>query len=393
MRILVNSAITTMGGGVQKSVEFVRASMAENRGHQFFYVLSEAVARNLEGVVRVDPSAHVVVSHKPSHPIRGRATRTMLRETERRFAPDAVYTVFGPTYTTFRAPHLLGFAVPWITHPNRWAWDTIRHPLARARFWAWCRYVTFWTQFADHWVLETEVAADGLARVLGVSRERMHVVPNVPGALYEGGASMNGALPGTEKRDAADYNVLVFSHWYPHKNLEILPAVAAHTRRMDPSRRYRFFLTFDRSLPAWANIREEARRLGVEEQVTNLGPVLVHDGPRLYASSDAVFLPTVLEVYTATYPEAMACRKPIVTTDLPFARDICGDAALYAGPNDAEASARRLVDLAGDAKLQDELVRRGTERLRRAKTRQETFHMVIDALEQTVRTRASGRER
>jgi hypothetical protein len=76
-----------------------------------------------------------------------------------------------------------------------------------------------------------------------------------------------------------------------------------------------------------------------------------------------------------------------VTTDLPFARDICGDAALYAGPNDAEASARRLVEVANDPRQRDEYVRRGTERLALAKTRLETYHMLIDALEQTARSR------
>lgn len=35
-------------------------------------------------------------------------------------------------------------------------------------------------------------------------------------------------------------------------------------------------------------------------------------------------MPTVLEVFSATYPEAMAL--PIVTSDLDFARDICDNA-------------------------------------------------------------------
>jgi glycosyltransferase involved in cell wall biosynthesis len=388
MKILVNASITRVGGGVQKSVEFIRASASQRSSHQFFYVLSEAVARNLDRVVEIDPSHTMVTPASPSRPMLGRETRRVIREIERRFEPDVIYTVFGPAYIRFRSPHLMGFAVPWVTHPNRHAWQTLRNPIGRARFWAWCRYISFWTRFADRWVLETSVAADGLARVLARSRDRFHVVPNVPGGVYDSAsAEADGPLPGTEKADAKDVNVLVFSHWYPHKNLEIVPSVAADLRTRDGSRRYRFFLTFDTSLKAWADIRRRARDLRVEDRVVNLGPILVGDGPRLYRSSDVVFLPTVLETFTATYPEAMACRKPIVTTDLPFARDICGEAALYASPNDPAGAAERIVRLAGDDRLREELVRKGLERLAQSKTRQQVYEMVLDLLEQTARTR------
>lgn len=386
MKILVNATNTRIGGGVQKSVEFVRASLTRGTSHEYFFVLADVVEKNLEGVARIEPDRLMVAARSPSHPVRGRDTRRALREAERRFRPDVVYTVFGPTYTTFRAPHLLGFAVPWVTHPNAHAWRTIRSPLSKARFWAWCRYVAYWARFADRWVTETNVSADGLARVLGVDRSRVHVVPNVAGGIYETNGH-GGAIPGTEKRDQSDFNVLVFSHWYPHKNLEILPQVAAEVSRRDPSRRYRFFLTFDRSLEAWRRIQEDARRRGVEASVVNLGPILVGDGPALYGASDAVFLPTVLETYTATYPEAMACRKPLVTTDLPFARDICGDAALYAPPDHPAEAASRIVELAGSETLRATMVERGVRRLRGATTRERTYEMLLEALEITAQVR------
>lgn len=387
MKVLVNASITRMGGGIQKSVEFVRASSANGSPHEYFYVLSEAVARNLRNIVEINPSRVIVPSASPSHPFHGREARRALRDVERRFGPDVVFSVFGPAYVRFRAPHLMGFAGGWVTHANVHAWRTLRGPLQRVRFTAWCRYIAYWAQFADRWVLETQVAADGLARVLSRPLDRFHVVPNYSGGVYDSVATIREPVCGTEKRDSKDVNVLVFAHWYPHKNLEITPWVAAEVKRRTPDRRYRFFLTFDTSFPAWKDIRKQAERLQVEENVVNLGPILVEDGPRLYGSMDLVYLPTVLETFTATYPEAMACRKPIVTTDLPFARDICGDAALYSQPNDAKDAARVIVELVESQQLQEDLVRKGVERHAQTKTRQEAHEMLLRVLERTAEDR------
>lgn len=38
-------------------------------------------------------------------------------------------------------------------------------------------------------------------------------------------------------------------------------------------------------------------------------------------------MPSLLECFTATYPEAMRMERPIVTTDLAFAQGLCGEAA------------------------------------------------------------------
>jgi len=55
-----------------------------------------------------------------------------------------------------------------------------------------------------------------------------------------------------------------------------------------------------------------------------------------------------------------------VTSDLDFARELCGDAALYAPPRDAEAMARTILDLARSPALAERLVAAGQARLSRA---------------------------
>ena len=55
----------------------------------------------------------------------------------------------------------------------------------------------------------------------------------------------------------------------------------------------------------------------------------ISECPSLYRQSTFAFQPTLLECFTATYPEAMRSGKPIVTPDLEFARGLCGGAAVY----------------------------------------------------------------
>ena len=45
-----------------------------------------------------------------------------------------------------------------------------------------------------------------------------------------------------------------------------------------------------------------------------------------------MILPTLLESFSATYIEAMFHGKTILTSDLDFARDVCGEAAFYFDP-------------------------------------------------------------
>src|SRR5262249_22479048 len=62
----------------------------------------------------------------------------------------------------------------------------------------------------------------------------------------------------------------------------------------------------------------------------------------LFAAADVLALPSVeIEGRTEGAPtvlvEAMAAGVPVVASDVPGARAVCGDAALYAAPGDASA--------------------------------------------------------
>lgn len=51
--------------------------------------------------------------------------------------------------------------------------------------------------------------------------------------------------------------------------------------------------------------------------------------------------------------------KPILTSNLPFAYNICHNAAKYFDPLDPKSIGESIVNLAKDKKLQEELIKRG----------------------------------
>ena len=90
-----------------------------------------------------------------------------------------------------------------------------------------------------------------------------------------------------------------------------------------------------------------------------MGPVPIDLCPKVYQECDFMFLPTLVEIFTASYPEAMKMKKPILTSDLSFAHDICGAAAEYFDPLDPEDISNKVFNLANNKDRQKELIQEG----------------------------------
>lgn len=89
----------------------------------------------------------------------------------------------------------------------------------------------------------------------------------------------------------------------------------------------------------------------------------------LHAGAAALVHPARHEGFGLTLLEAMSVGTPVITVDTPAVREVCGPAAHYVPPSEAEAGAAPLTAalawLAGDVSAQRELCRRGFERAER----------------------------
>jgi glycosyltransferase involved in cell wall biosynthesis len=83
--------------------------------------------------------------------------------------------------------------------------------------------------------------------------------------------------------------------------------------------------------------------------------------PGLYAGASAFVLPSWHEGFGLTCLEAMACGVPVVAANAGALPETCGDAALYADPNEPEDIARQVLRAIGDDALGAQGRRRAAE--------------------------------
>jgi hypothetical protein len=347
MKVLVDCVPLVSGGGVQAAVAIL-AGLLRQSAVSWNAVVPHALRAALPDEFAAD--VRVTFVQRRSQADRVWLTNR-LRQIERDFAPSVVFTVFGPPFFRPRAPQLTGFALPHMLYDR----DSLM-PRATIvnRFGDMLRRALF--RRAGHLVVETETARQLLAHRLDIPLARISVIPNSFNPLLVRTPEMETPPPGP-------FGILIPSAYYWHKNLEMVPEVAADMRRLDPGLDFVFRFTLDPRIPQWAAIMGRARALGVERHLATLGTVKITALAQAYAASSAVFLPTLREVSTAVYPESFYFRRPLVTTDMDFARELCGNAAAFAAPRDAGDAACKLAGLARSQQRRAQLVSAGERQL------------------------------
>ena len=95
------------------------------------------------------------------------------------------------------------------------------------------------------------------------------------------------------------------------------------------------------------------------------GKVDIAECPNLHEHTDIMFMPTLMECFTATYSEAMRMDVLIVTTDLEFAHGLCGDAACYYSAIDADAAMEAIYKVSTDKQYSSQLLSNGKVQLKK----------------------------
>ncbi len=108
---------------------------------------------------------------------------------------------------------------------------------------------------------------------------------------------------------------------------------------------------------------DRIKKYGLEDRIINVGSLTQEQLADYYNSCDCLVMPTLLESFSGTYLEAMHFGMPILTSDLDFAHEVCGDAALYFDPWDAASIKDSILRLKNDLDLRHNLVEKGRTRL------------------------------
>jgi glycosyltransferase involved in cell wall biosynthesis len=164
--------------------------------------------------------------------------------------------------------------------------------------------------------------------------------------------------------------LLFVSHYNYYRNFETLFRALPLIRKKIAPRPVKLFLTCRlrteanpgsyRAEPAAALVE----RLVIRDSVVELGSVSYRALHKLYRACDVYVTPAYTETFAHPLVEAMSCGIPIVASDLPVHREVCGAAATYFPTFSESHLAERVSQLVGSSSLRQELTSRGLEQSR-----------------------------
>ena len=352
MILLINTSNLYVGGGVQVALSFINELEKLYKNHEYHICLSNAIDKQINRELFSNNFNFYIIEQSPAPLKTRKKTVTKLNKLEEQINPDVVFTIFGPSYWKPKAKHLMGFAMPWFINPKSVAYNELsffKRNKERLRAFYQKPYIQHGAEF---YIVETEDTKNKLSKVAMIDDNKIYVVGNTVSRVFFEKPFKVFNIP---EKESNEFRFITISHNYPHKNLKIIKSIIPFIKNFD--KKIKFFLTLDDT--SYKNMF-----LGLEENVINLGPINLKDCPSVYEQCDALFLPTLLECFSATYPESMKMKKPILTSDYSFAKDVCGDAALYFNPLDAKEIAYKIKLLIEDINLQQTLIANGEKQLK-----------------------------
>lgn len=349
MKIIINASLNYVGGGLQVALSFINECI-KFTNNSYYVMMGPNVARYIDTSLFPDNFKFYSIPK-----LKFWKYDSVLSNLEAVITPDVVFSIFGPVFWRPKAKHVMGFAMGHYLYPDSpyWAYVSSFSKLV----WFLKRKVHFFyfKRDADVFVLETKDAANRLSRLLD---KPCFVVPNTYSSFFLNflNETISAQTRFLLKKQSNFYLASVCTP-YPHKNLSIIPRVldVLYSRGVS---NICFILTiseFD---------YKKIFRGKYADNIVSVGVLPPRDVPYLYTECDATFVPSLLECFTANFPESMIMGKPILASDLSFSHSICEDAALYFNPLDPVDIADKIIQLFENSEIYNSLVEKGYDCLK-----------------------------
>jgi glycosyltransferase involved in cell wall biosynthesis len=155
---------------------------------------------------------------------------------------------------------------------------------------------------------------------------------------------------------------LYVSHLEGHK--DVATAVEMGRSLAAAGTDFRLFLTLDRrdGPKAFDALLARIHANGLRDKIVNLGRVPESQVYHLYRQCDVFFFPSLCESFGFPMKEALGVGLPIVASDTLVNRELCGDAAEYFEPRDADQAAAAVRRLLLDPALRQAMAGRARRR-------------------------------
>ena len=356
MKLLINTSTLYSTGVTQVATSFINEC---KKFPQNFYIilLSNTVAKQLNIYDFPDNFKFYILNRQIFNPFKGFNSFLKLKKIENQYSPNCVFSIFGPSYWTPKVPHLQGYAYPHYIYIESPLYDKLG--LFKKSFISFKSRIHkyFLNKNGKYFVCETFDVSKKVSKFLNISPRNIFTVSNTCNNYFNE-FHPNIINPILKPRIKNERRLLILCSFTPHKNILILNELIPLLKTFKSKFEFHFILTID-DISYKKYFNED-----IKCNITNLGRIKVSQCPQLYYETDVLFLPTLMECFSANYVEAMKMSKPILTSNLSFATSVCGDSALYFNPNNIENIASKIIQLFTNENLYLQLVENGKNRLK-----------------------------
>lgn len=263
-----------------------------------------------------------------------------------------IYTFFGPGLPHSRSVRsVVGVAYPIITYPDSPFWDyvDVKSRIKQKII----NYVRIHRlRRATHIIVETDVMKSRLIKTLKINENKFTVIP----------PSVTDYVNSMSCREKFNGRILCLSGLSQHKNLWRLYEVALQLQSVG-IHDIKFILTADMADYLLHLKERNVDRDIIRKYFEFCGSVHPRKISELYESVDVLLNISDLESFSNNYMEAWKAGIPIIASNRDFAKNICGDSAIYVEPHDPVDVANAIAYIRTNDEIRIKLVNIGKAKL------------------------------
>jgi glycosyltransferase involved in cell wall biosynthesis len=377
VKILINAVNLKVGGGVTVVSSFLKELIANEEFHgDTFHVLVPSGI----GYEKFDsyPVKIETVPNRMLSPLfRLILDYTWFKDKIAIIQPDIIFTM-GNIAIPSIIPQAVLFHFPYAMYPDEKEVWTRLSKLQQFDFKLRNLIFSSRLKYAKIIFPQTDSARFRLKKYYGNKIQKFKVIPN---STYR----LEGSHDVTEffSRQLNCKYLLCLSKYYSHKNIEIFVPLAKLIKEKNSSLRLVITIEGDQGSGSQELIDAIAENK-LTDIIINIGKVPMDQVPALYRQVDGMIMPTLLESFSATYIDSMTLGVPIFTSDRDFARDVCGDAAWYFDPHNAEKIFNTISTAFAQDEQRNEKVSLGKKLAESMPDWKEVTQMYVEALHELV---------
>lgn len=341
MKIVFNAYNLRIGGGETIGLGIIQSLYKLNSPHEFHIFLPDYKPYKIflnEGRIHI----HFVPPFFTRTLIGRLFINFYLITKEKKIRADFIFSM-GNYALPLKKKQLLLVHWPYAVYPNSIAWkrmNFLSYVKRKLRAWWFKKNL----KFASEITVQTGLMKEQFLKNYEF-KGQVDIIPTTYSPVLRASekSPILGKIRAVKEENKDSFFIICISKYYSHKNLEILVPLAERIK--SGREKIKILINLDPYQDIYAKkLLKKIEKNKLQDIVINLGPIPQEDLYEVYKSADAFFLPTLLESFGIIYYEAMVAGLPIFTSDLDFAKDICGETAFYFDPLDAESIFQCLVD-------------------------------------------------